>query len=70
MGMNNPPSSLPSGTTWTSGAGVPTSGAAGTGAGTAEIGSIYSDTTNKVNYENIGTKASPSWAPLVLGDPI
>ncbi|MCC7047202.1 MAG: hypothetical protein IT562_10855 [Alphaproteobacteria bacterium] len=41
------------------GAGAPTSGT--TGAGIAPIGSVYYDTTNKVEYINEGTKASPTW---------
>lgn len=43
------------------GAGAPTDGVAGTGAGFAEIGSIYLDRTNGNAYLNAGTKASPTW---------
>lgn len=43
------------------GAGAPTDGAAGTGAGEAEKGSIYVDTDNGRAYINQGTKASPTW---------
>lgn len=43
------------------GAGAPTDGAAGTGAGFAEKGSLYLDRTNGKAYINGGTKASPTW---------
>lgn len=54
-----------------SGAGAPVSGGGGTGAGTTAYPGIhYFDTTNKIEYVNINTKASPTWAPIVLGDSI
>lgn len=43
------------------GAGAPTDGGAGTGAGFAEISSQYHDRTNGNTYVNAGTKASPTW---------
>lgn len=43
------------------GAGAPTNGVSGSGAGFAEIGSIYCDRTNGKLYVNGGTKASPTW---------
>lgn len=46
------------------GAGVPTDGVAGTGAGVTEIGSIYLDRTNGEAYINAGTKASPTWKKI------
>jgi hypothetical protein len=45
----------------TTGAGAPTNGTSGTGAGKFDIGSIYLDTTNGNAYVNQGTKASPTW---------
>lgn len=42
-------------------AGVPVDGGAGTGAGFAQIGSLYLDRTNGNGYLNAGTKASPTW---------
>jgi hypothetical protein len=48
-------------TQWIPGAGVPVDGTSGTGAGTAGIGSIYSDVTNGKLYVNGGTLASPTW---------
>ncbi len=50
---------------WLSGAGAPTDGAAGTGAGTAGPGSIYTDVTNKIEYRNHNTKASPTWVAVI-----
>lgn len=44
-----------------SGAGAPTSGGSGTGAGFAGPCSRYADLTNKAIYLNVGTKASPTW---------
>jgi hypothetical protein len=44
-----------------SGAGVPTDGTSGTGAGTAGKGSRYTDITNGNLYLNANTKASPTW---------
>lgn len=59
------------GTNWgLSGAGPPTSGGAGTGAGVANPGTTYFDTTNKICYLNINTKASPTWAGILLGDSV
>lgn len=55
---------------WIAGAGPPVSGGAGTGANVTGPCSIYSDYTNKVNYQNVGTKAAPSWAPFTLGDSV
>jgi hypothetical protein len=43
------------------GAGAPVDGGAGSGAGFAEIGSIFLDRTNGNAYLNAGTKASPVW---------
>lgn len=43
------------------GAGAPTDGGSGTGAGFAQIGSVYLDRTNGKAYINGGTKASPTW---------
>lgn len=43
-------------------AGAPTtSGTSGTLAGTAEVGALLIDTTNKTLYQNTGTKGSPIW---------
>lgn len=44
-----------------SGAGAPTDGAAGTGAGVAATGCLYQDTTNGVLYINTNTKTAPLW---------
>lgn len=46
-----------------SGAGAPTNGTTGTGAGFAAPGSIYvrASTTNSKAYINTNTKASPTW---------
>ena len=49
------------GATFTTGAGAPTSGTSGTGAGKAGPGSLYIDVTNKALYQNTNTKASPTW---------
>ncbi len=49
------------------GAGVPTDGASGTGAGVDGPGSIYIDVTAKVMYVNTGTKAIPAWTPAGAG---
>lgn len=43
------------------GAGVPTDGTSGDGAGHSEIGDKYRDQTNGDVYINAGTKASPTW---------
>lgn len=43
------------------GAGAPTNGTSGTGAGKAGPGSLYLDYTNKTIYQNTNTKASPTW---------
>jgi hypothetical protein len=45
-------------------AGIPTNGAAGTGAGRANPGSEVVDTTNGDRYVNVGTLASPIWTML------
>lgn len=45
------------------GAGAPTSGTSGTGVNFAGPGSLYVDRTNSLLYVNVGTAASPSWAP-------
>lgn len=42
-------------------AGVPTSGAAGTFFGVAEVAALLVDTTNKTLYQNTGTLAVPTW---------
>ena len=47
------------------GSGAPTDGAAGTGAGDADPGSLYIDSTNGVVYQNTNTKASPTWTKVV-----
>lgn len=47
-----------------SGAGAPTDGAAGDGAGWAGPGSEYTDATNAFLYINTGTKASPTWTKV------
>lgn len=49
------------GIVWMAGAGVPTDGTSGTGAGFAGKGSIYSDTTNGKLYVQGNTTASPTW---------
>src|SRR5207244_2678288 len=49
-------------------AGAPTNGAAGTGAGHAQPGSLCIDITNGKAYVNTGTKASPTWVELVRQD--
>lgn len=46
------------------GSGAPTNGTSGTGNGIGGPGSTYTDTTNKVRYVNLGTKASPYWLAL------
>lgn len=43
------------------GAGVPTDGTSGDGAGWAGPGSLYLDRTNGELYTNQGTEASPTW---------
>lgn len=48
------------------GAGAPTDGIAGTGAGTSEKGSKYVDTATGYEYINLGTKASPEWHGVSL----
>lgn len=47
-----------------SGSGAPTNGTSGTGAGKSNLGSHYRDYTNGVTWENVGTKASPTWSPI------
>ena len=42
-------------------AGIPTNGPSGTGNGVAAPGCLLIDTTNKRTYQNVGTKASPTW---------
>jgi len=44
-----------------SGAGYPTDGTSGTGAGVAAPGCLYQDTTNGLLFINTNTKASPLW---------
>src|SRR5229473_1694125 len=46
------------------GAGAPTNGTSGTGAGKAGVGSLYIDTTAGVWYTNTNTKASPTWTVI------
>jgi len=46
------------------GAGAPTDGTSGTGAGDAGPGSLYSDVTNAFLYINTNTKASPTWTKV------
>ena len=48
-------------TLFLSGAGAPSDGTSGTGAGTAGVGSVYINTTTGAWYRNTGTKASPTW---------
>lgn len=45
----------------TTGAGAPTNGTSGTGAGLTGKGSLHTDATNGKLYINTGTKASPTW---------
>jgi hypothetical protein len=47
------------------GAGAPTNGTSGTGAGYAGPGSLYLDVTNAVVYINTNTAASPTWSTAV-----
>jgi hypothetical protein len=56
-----PPGGLPAGLTWLQGAGAPTDGVAGTGAGVAPKGSKYTDSATGIEYINQGTQASPEW---------
>src|SRR5262249_15616062 len=49
-------------------AGAPANGAAGTGAGHAQPGSLCIDITNGKVYVNTGTKPSPTWVELVRQD--
>ena len=44
------------------GAGNPTNGTSGTGAGWAGIGSLYVNATSGTLFQNTGTKASPTWS--------
>jgi hypothetical protein len=53
----------------TVGAGAPTSGSSGTGAGYLGPGSFYYDSTNQILYVQTGTLATPVWAPWSLNDP-
>lgn len=50
------------------GAGAPTDGTSGTGAGAAAAGSLYSDSTNGAVYVNVNTAASPTWKQLAQQD--
>lgn len=50
------------------GAGAPTNGASGTGAGFIGPGSFYYDTTNQILYMQAGTIAAPVWIPWTLND--
>jgi hypothetical protein len=43
------------------GAGTPSNGTSGTGAGWAGIGSMYVNVTAGTLFQNTGTKASPTW---------
>ncbi len=43
------------------GAGAPVDGTSGTGAGDAGIGSLFINRTDGSMYQNVGTKASPTW---------
>lgn len=49
------------------GAGAPTDGTSGSGAGEAGPGSFYVDTDNAAWYINGGTKATPAWEPAGSG---
>ena len=49
-----------------SGAGAPTNGAAGTGAGSANSGALYVDTTNGDLYINRNSSSSVSWHGVIL----
>jgi hypothetical protein len=42
-------------------AGAPVNGTSGTLAGTAIIGALLIDITGALLYQNVGTKASPTW---------
>jgi hypothetical protein len=57
---------LPNQVVHISGVGVPTNGGAGTGAGFAGPGSLYSDatTTTAKLYINTNTAASPTWVSV------
>lgn len=46
------------------GAGAPTSGTSGDGAGFAGPGSQYIDRTSGTPYKNTNTAASPTWAAI------
>lgn len=47
------------------GSGAPTNGSSGTGAGFAEVGSIYYDWTGGTGaWINVGTEAAPVWSPM------
>jgi len=50
------------------GAGAPTNGSTGTGAGFLGPGSFYYDSTNQVLYQQTGTLAAPVWMPWSLND--
>lgn len=50
------------------GAGAPTNGSTGTGAGFAGPGSLYYDLTNQILYNQSGTLLVPVWAPCSLTD--
>ena len=45
-------------------AGAPTDGTSGTLAAHARVGALLIDTTGAVLYQNVGTKASPTWEPV------
>jgi hypothetical protein len=46
------------------GAGAPTNGTSGSGAGYAGIGSLYINKTSGTMYQNTGTLASPTWTAV------
>lgn len=52
----------------TVGAGAPSNGASGTGAGYLGPGSFYYDITNQILYEQTGTLAAPVWMPWSSND--
>lgn len=55
---------LPGGVRLFAGAGAPSNGTSGTGAGKAGPGSLYVDKTNAKLYQNTNTKASPTWSSV------
>ncbi len=52
---------LGNGVHFLSAAGAPVDGVSGTGAGFANIGSLYINVSNGDHYRNTNTQASPTW---------